>query len=337
MKNRNGTLHVAFLLLPQFTLTPFSSMIDILRLCADEGDQSRPIHCRWTLVGVTDRPVVSSCGVAITPWTDCDRLEQYDYLVVVGGLLKGQQASGAVLDIIRRAAQKNVKLVGLCTGSFALVRAGLMTGRRCCVSWYHHNDLLALSDDITPVSSQLFVVDGNRITCAGGTGAIDLAIWMVERHLGDGVAQKAMRIMQVDRARGGTASQPQPANYLNASSDRVRKALILIEQNLSTPLKVQEIAQQVNISKRHLERLFIAELGHSPRTISREIRLRHGLWQLTHSNRSVSDIAADCGFCDAAHFSRLFRQTFGDSPSALRTRGADCQIPEVQNVKATTR
>ncbi|WP_343559253.1 GlxA family transcriptional regulator [Kiloniella sp. b19] len=311
-------LHVAFLLLPQFTLTPFSSMIDILRLTADEGDQSRPIRCRWTLIGLTDDPVTSSCGVEIKPWADCDDLGQYDYLVVVGGLLKGQQAPGPVLDVIRRAAQQKVRLVGLCTGSFALVRAGIMKGRRCCVSWYHHNDLLALSDEVTPVSSQMFVVDGHRITCAGGTGAIDLAVWMVEQHLGRGVAQKAMRIMQVDRVRGGTAAQPQPSTYLNASNDRVRKALIIIEQNLSTPLKVQEIAEQINVSKRHLERLFLTELGHSPQTISREIRLHHGLWQLMHTNRSISDIAADCGFSDAAHFSRLFSKSFGEPPSTLR-------------------
>lgn len=76
------------------------------------------------------------------------------------------------------------------------------------VSWYHHNVFPESFDDVILDSKQMFVVDGNRITCAGGTGAIDLAGWMIERHLGRGVAQKTIRILQVDRIRSGNSAQP---------------------------------------------------------------------------------------------------------------------------------
>ncbi len=74
-------------------------------------------------------------------------------------------------------------LIGVCTGVFALIKAGVMGGRRCCVSWYHHGDLTRRFPDIEPVADRLFVDDGNRLTCAGGTAAADLAAYLVERHL----------------------------------------------------------------------------------------------------------------------------------------------------------
>ena len=58
-------LTVGFLLTNNFTLTALSSFIDALRLAADEGDGSRPIRCRWRILGRKGEPSVSSCGIAV--------------------------------------------------------------------------------------------------------------------------------------------------------------------------------------------------------------------------------------------------------------------------------
>ncbi len=261
----------------------------------------------------------SSCGVEITPQHDTTDLAQYDYLIVVGGLLhKGPQADPETIKILQKAAGLGTSIVGLCTGSFAMIRAGLMKGRRCCVSWYHYNDFLEEFHDVKPVADQVYVVDGNRITCAGGAGALDLAAWLVEKHLGKAAAQKALRILQVDKIRSASAPQPQPPLIHISNNDRVRKAVLTMEQNMSAPLSVEEISNRVNISKRQLERTFSEHLGLSPQACYRDLRLRHGLWQLLNTDKAISDIAADCGFSDASHFSRHFSKTFKRPPSSIR-------------------
>ncbi|MCZ4279318.1 GlxA family transcriptional regulator [Kiloniella laminariae] len=315
------SLSVAFILLPNFTLTPFSSVIDVLRLAADEGDFSRPLKCRWSLISPKPgKPVKSSCGIEITPTQDIADLGQYDYLVVVGGLLhKGPQADAETIKVLQQAAALGVSIVGLCTGSFAMIRAGLMNGRRCCVSWYHHNDFLEEFSDVKPVADQMYVIDGKRITCAGGAGALDLAAWLVERHLGKAIAQKSLRILLVEKVRSANAPQPQPPTIKLSRNDRVRKAVLTMEQNMSTPLSVEDIARRVNISKRQLERIFSEHLNMSPQACYRELRLRYGLWQLLNTEKAISDIAADCGFSDASHFSRHFSKTFKRPPSSIRS------------------
>lgn len=312
-------LSVGILLLPNFTLMAFAGFVEALRLAADDGDGSRQINCQWTIIGPDLTPVRSSCGVDVTPWETFPDPARFDYVVVVGGLLHaGPDTPPEMAKYLKRAASASVRLIGLCTGVFLLIRAGLMKGKRCCVSWYHYQDLVDEFPDVEPIADQLFVTDGNRITCAGGAGAVDLAAWLIERHCGRAWAQKSLRILVIDRARAPNSSQPQPPSMKATRNERVRRAILLMEQHLGDPLSVEEIARRVNISKRQLERIFRQELGKSPHEVALELRLNYGQWLLLRTNRPITDIAAECGFADSSHFSRAYRNAFAETPSSAR-------------------
>jgi len=323
-KAASKTLSVGFVLLPSFTLAAFSSIVDLLRLSADEGDRSRPERCSWTVLGPDMSPISASCGLQVLPWETYSRPERFDYVVVVGGLLHDDVAyNRAMLKFLRDAAGRGVPIAGVCTGSFAMAEAQLLKGRKCCVSWYHFFDLLERHNDVIPVADQLFVQDGNFITCAGGLAALDLGAWMVERHLGPGRAQKGLHILLTDKARSGLDAQPQPPGVGLVADARVKRAMLLIEQNLSTPPKVHEIATSVGLSKRQLERLFRKIAGKSIQEFSRDLRVYYGLWLLANSNKSITAVATESGFADPSHFNRLFRATFGCPPSVLRKGGPE--------------
>jgi transcriptional regulator GlxA family with amidase domain len=312
---------VGFILLPHFTLLPFAAFIDALRLAADEGDQSRQINCRWTVMGESTAEVDSSCGVSVRPWEEFRDPAEFDYIVVVGGLLhQGPTVSRKLVAYLQDADAKHVSLVGLCTGSFAMIRAGLMQGRRCCVSWFHYKDLLDEFTGVIPVADQLYVDDGDRITCAGGAVAADLAASIIERHLGRSWASKSLRILVMDSARPANTPQPQPAREIAVENSKVKRALLLLEQNMSRPLATEEIARRLNLSSRQLERLVTRETGESLQKLYRNMRLHYGLWLLQNSKRSITDIALECGFADSAHFSRVFRVAFDKTPSAARKK-----------------
>lgn len=312
-------LSVGFVLMPSFTLLPFSAFIDALRLAADEGDQSQQIHCQWTVMGPSLAPISSSAGVQITPWETYRDPAQFDYIVVVGGLLSETlHGSQHVISYLQQADNAHVPIIGLCTGSFAMIRAGLMHQRRCCVSWFHYRDLADRYNNVIPIAEQLFVDDGDRITCAGGAVAADLAAYIIERHLGQSWARKSLRILVMDSPRPANAPQPQPVSDYQVDNKWVVRALLLLEQNLSRPLSTDEIADRLSISKRHLERLFISETGDSLQKFYRKIRLNYGLWLLQNTPRLITDIAQETGFSDTAHFSRAFRATFDKKPTEYR-------------------
>lgn len=312
-------LAVGFVLMPSFTLLPFSAFIDALRLAADEGDQSRQINCQWTVMGPTLEPISSSAGVTVKPWETYRNPADFDYIVVIGGLLDSTlEGSEHVVDYLQQADRAHVPIIGLCTGSFVMIRAGLMDQRRCCVSWFHFKDLTERYANVTPIADQLFVDDGDRITCAGGAVAADLAAYIIERHLGQSWARKSLRILVMDNPRPANAPQPQPNADYQVDNRWVARALLLMEQNLSRPLSSDEIASRLSISKRQLERLFINDTGDSLQKFYRKIRLRYGLWLLQNTDRLITDIGQDCGFSDTAHFSRVFRQAFEKKPTDYR-------------------
>lgn len=313
-------LSVGFVLMPSFTLLPFAAFVDALRLAADQGDQSRQINCQWTVMGPTLEAIASSSGVTVQPWETYRNPVDFDYVVVVGGLLnKTLQGSQHVVDYLQKVNVAHVPIIGLCTGSFVMIRAGLMEQRRCCVSWFHYKDLTDRYTNVTPIADQLFVDDGDRITCAGGAVAADLAAYIIERHLGQNWARKSLRILVMDNPRPANALQPLPGGEYHVNNRLVGRALLLMEQNLSRSLSSDEIAARVGISKRQLERLFNRETNDSLQKFYRKIRLRYGLWLLQNTKRLITDIAQECGFADTAHFSRAFRGVFNKRPTDYRT------------------
>jgi len=313
-------LKFGFVLLPHFTLTAFATFVDTLRLAGDEGDFSRPVDCRWTFMASNPDGVTSSCGARISREASLKNPHQFDYIVVCGGLLhRGDVLSDELKNFLQEAASAGITLIGLCTGALILARAQLMVGRRCCISWFHYQELEKEQTGVIPVADQLFVVDGNRITCAGGVASADLAAWIIEKHFGRAKAQKSLHILSADQARLPNNPQPHPVMGAQAVNDRVRRATLLMEQNLATPLSIKDIAKRVNISRRQLDRVFRQELNHPPQVFYRNLRLEFARHLLTHSRRSVTNVAMECGFADAAHFSRLFKKAYGHPPSKVAT------------------
>lgn len=317
-------LRVGFVLARQFTLTAFASFVDVLRLAADEGDRSRQVRCRWSVMSSTRAPTTASCGVEILPTCGLLDPREFDYVVVVGGLLQdGRQVDAATLDYIRKTAAAGVTLIGVCTGSFVLAQAGVMKGREACVSWFHRRDFLDGFADVTPVSDRLYLIDGDRITCSGGAGVADLAAALIEQRLGAEVARKTLRVMLIDGARPAAAPQPMPAlaSARATGDDEVRRAVLIMEQNMSRPPTVEQIAARVGLSARQLERRFLDELGQTPAAVFRAMRLDYGRWLIEKRGCAVGEAADNAGFSDGAHFTRLFRKRWGLAPSTLRATG----------------
>jgi transcriptional regulator GlxA family with amidase domain len=322
-------LRVGFVLLDQFTLAAFSGLIDVLRLAADIGGGSRQLHTAWTVMSVSGASRLSSCGVSLAPNSALRDVADFDYIAVCGGNdYLNRQPSSALLDYLRGAARVGVRLLGICTGTFAIAHAGLVGDRRVCVHWNVLDAFNELFPGVNAVVDRLFVDEGDLITCAGSTAAIDLGLYLVSRHCGRDKAQQAMRHMMVQDIRSSRVPQPHFYSGLEGVLDvRIRQAAHFIEQRLDDPPTVAAIARYVGVSSRQLDRIFDAELGIGPAAFQRRLRLDYGRWLLENSRRKVTEIAIDAGFADSAHFSRDFKQTFGYPPTRHRRIAATESSP----------
>jgi transcriptional regulator GlxA family with amidase domain len=311
---------VGFTLAPDFTLLAFSGFIEALRHAADVGDLSRPIWCSWTVMSHSLTPIKSSCGLEVRPWETFREPREFDYIVLVGGLVDSlHRVPPELTSYLITAVRRGVSVIGLCTASFVLAQAGLLKGRRCCVHWYHYPDFRDRFPDVNAVIDELFIEDRGLITSPGGSATVDLAVDIVARRVGADRVVKVLRHLILDWNRPMDHAQvPYLGDSMELIDSRVRRASIFMERNLAMPLTSDQIAREVGLSPRHLERLFNVFLRDSPAGYFRKLRLRRAHWLLHHSTISVTDVAMECGFADSSHFAKRYKEFFGYPPGLSR-------------------
>lgn len=310
---------IAVVPLPNFTLASFSLFIDVLRLAADEGDRSRPIRHRWTVVAPALQAIRASNGIECMPWETLGDPMRFDYIILCGGLLRRRHdKDDQIIAWLKKADAAGVCILGLCTGVFTLAQAGLLDGRKVCVSWYHVHEFHEEFPHANVVATELMVVDGDRVTSAGGRGAADSAAWIIERHAGAAVARKALDILLIGSPSKGDQLQPRPPVADGIQNEIVRRAILLMEERRDRPLQIPALAKAVGIARRQLERLFLRETGSSPAAFGAKMRVQYAEWLLSSTETPLTEIALACGYADLAHFSRSYRSARGMPPSAWR-------------------
>src|SRR5205814_10678733 len=122
------------------------------------------------------------------------------------------------------------------------------------------------------------LADGRRVTCGGGAAAAAPATSRTGRLLGRPVAQKASQVLLFGRPPAGSDAQPPPPLSETVSEPRVRRALLLMEQNLARPILVAAVAAELGLSARQLERLCRQHVGMGPASLYRQLRMRYANW-----------------------------------------------------------
>ncbi len=110
----------------------------------------------------------------------------------------------------------------------------------------------------------------------------------------------------------------------------VRLAIRFLQDNLERPLSVEETALQVNVSSRHLARLFTEHLGVSPSEYLERTRLDRAGGLLRRTDLPIKEVASRTGFSSVHYFTRRFHHLYGVAPGAFRERGMGGPVRIVQ-------
>jgi len=95
--------------------------------------------------------------------------------------------------------------------------------------------------------------------------------------------------------------------------------LVYIQANLDKDLGLAALGKRANLSPAHLQRVFKAEIGESPKAYATRLRVERAAFCLLAHESTVARLAADCGFQSPETFIRAFRRRFGKTPSEYRS------------------
>lgn len=313
---------IVFFLVPDFTMVAFATALEPLRSANRMlGFQAY----NWRLASADGKPVRASNGVecAVDTSLEDERrkmtgVDRPSMVIVCAGLNVETYAPRTVLAWLREEYNRGVSVGGLCTGAYVLAQAGLLANRRCAIHW---ENLPGFAEKFPKVQvfADLFEVDQNVYTCAGGTAAMDMMLKLIGDDFDDHLVNRVCEQMLTDRVRSPTDRQRLPLRArLGVQKSKVLSIIELMEANLAEPLSLVEIADHVGLSRRQIERLFRHEMGRSPARYYLEIRLDRARHLLLQSSMPVVEVAVACGFVSASHFSKCYRELYARSPQQER-------------------
>jgi transcriptional regulator GlxA family with amidase domain len=324
----------AFLTLPNYSLIAVANALEPLRMA--NRVLGKEVY-EWSLISMDGQPSEASSGLRLSPTDALEKLGPVDILFICGGINVREAVSPPLLTALRRLADRRVPLGALCTGGYALARAGLLDNFRASIHW---ENLSALREEFPRVrmSDQLFTIDRDRFTCSGGTAPLDLMLNLIQLRLGSRISQLVSEQFIVDRVRKDTDRQYIPLRAQIGISHRgLIRVAQLMEENIEKPLSLDKIAKATGLSRRQIERLFKRDLNCVPKRYYLEMRLRRARELLLQTAMPIMDITAACGFQSPPHFSKCYRAQFGHPPSAERKIGeADARGAASKHKRATS-
>jgi transcriptional regulator GlxA family with amidase domain len=303
------------LTLPNYSLIAVANALEPLRMANRVVGEE---VYQWSIVSLDGTPDAASSGLSLAPTAQLKKMGEVDVLFVCGGINVREAVSPGLTAYLRRLAERHVPLGGLCTGGYALAKAGLLDNHRATIHW---ENLSALREEFPRVriSDQLFSIDRERFTCSGGTAPLDLMLTLIESHLGAKISKRVAEQFIMDRVRKDTDLQYIPLRAQVGVSHRgLIRVAQLMQQHIEKPLSLETIAKSSGLSRRQIERLFKRDLNCVPKRYYLEIRLRRARELLLQTAMPIMDITAACGFQSPPHFSKCYRNQFGHPPSAER-------------------
>lgn len=313
---------IVFVLVDNFSMIAFSSAVEALRL----ANRALVYNAyRWLVISCNGEPVAASNGLSINVDGSLGdfrrgRLDVItpDLIVISSGVQVEQFNNTELNGWLRANAKDNRRIAGLCTGAWILARAGLLEDRRCAIHWETLPAFAEAFPDVD-VHADLFEIDDNLYTCAGGTSALDMMFHLIAEDFDEKLVEQVAALCVTDRVRNPQDRQRLPLRArIGLHNTKLIDLIELMEANIADPLSLVDLSKHAGLSRRHVERLFGQYLGRSPARYYLDLRLDRARHLLLQSDLPIVEVAIACGFVSASHFSKCYRELYGRSPKADR-------------------
>jgi transcriptional regulator GlxA family with amidase domain len=247
-----------------------------------------------------------------------EALAEAETIVVPGVRDPTEPLPQAALTALRDAAARGARVASICSGAFALARAGLLDGRRATTHWKATATLAALHPAVDVDPDALYVDEGPILTSAGAAAGMDLCLHMIRCDFGAAVAAETARAAVMALERPGGQSQFVAHEPPTAAGATLAPLLAWAEAHLADDLSLEVLAGRAHVSPRTLTRRFREQTGSTPLQWVLRARIRRAQQLLETTGDSIEGVARRSGFASPVTFRSRFRRVVGVGPQRYR-------------------
>jgi transcriptional regulator GlxA family with amidase domain len=316
----NENIQIGFLIFPGFPMSCLTSMIEPLRAANEITGKDL---FSWRLVSEDGKRVQASAHVWFEPdliLEDCGKLDRLYVLSGPTSIFSKQSKSNGTL---RRLARHGVAMGGISGGVFPLARAGLLDGHITSVHWCYEAAFAAEFPKLE-ATEHVIVLENECHTASGASAAFDLSLHLIEEAMSADVATEVACWFQHPLVRGLGVTQRKPTFAAEITNDMlppiVRKAVDIFTSNMEETVKIADVAKDVGVSARQMERLFLRSTGKTPLGYYRSLRMHKARQMLLYGKDSMIQIALAVGYSSTASLSQTYVEVFGIPPKEDRKK-----------------
>ncbi|MEW2917010.1 GlxA family transcriptional regulator [Ruegeria sp. ANG10] len=313
-------IEIGFLLFDGFPMACLTSVIEPLRAANEIAGQEAFL---WSLISENGQKVQSSAGVGFEAERSLATCKDVDIIFLLSSPTSVFNNPSFGNGALRSLGRHGTVLGGISAGVFPLVRSGVMQGHPVSVHWCYEAAFEAEFPEMD-ARSEVIVRDASRTTVSGAAAGFDLALHLIQDRLGGDVAHEVACWFQHPMMRGASVQQQVPSATAPDTGDNlpplVSRSVALFAAHMSEPISVAEVAQQMGVTPRQIERAFKQATSQSPSHYYRAMRMKAARQMVVYTKDPIPQIASAVGYGSVAPLVTHYRAAFGLSPSEDRRR-----------------
>ena len=287
------------------------------------------INCQ--IVTINDQPVKGYNGIQIMPTQLLNKSETPDIIIVSSSAEVVVDCCDASINFpdknkiaqwLNQSHQRGSILASYCTGSFLLAATGMLNGKTATTHWRSADFFRRLFPFIKLDAEQL-VVDNGDVICSGGSiSYIDLALFLIDKHVGKDVTSDCAKLLVFDPVRQKQSPYVSFQQHKDHEDQPILRAQEWLETHYKNDISIDDLAEQVGLGSRTFKRRFKSATTENPINYLQRIRVEQAKSKLEKTTEPINNIIWSVGYEDVSSFRQLFKRFTGLTPKDYRHKFA---------------
>lgn len=275
------------------------------------------------LVGLNAQTKVSNGLFTVTPDKVLEEVKRTDLIIIPavhGDISQVLANNSALVSFISKHYKAGAEVVSLCIGAFLLASTGLLKGKSCTTHWLMADEFRKMFPDVHLVPYKVITDEGGIYTSGGAYSSLNLILYLVEKFAGREMAILSSKVFEIEIDR----TSQSPFIIFHGQKDhedlQIKKAQEYIEQHYQEKITVDELASQLALSRRNLERRFKKATSNSIVEYIQRVKIEAAKLSLESSRENVNEVMYSVGYSDTKAFRTIFKKITGISPVEYRSK-----------------
>jgi transcriptional regulator GlxA family with amidase domain len=320
--------HISIIVYEDVLATAVSTATALL-VSANEAVARRggPVPFEIELVGVRVKSVQSNlpmkfyCSKTISDEFDTDIViippMSTDTDEHINASLSGNRE---LVEWIKERYKRKAQIISLCTGAYFLAECGLLNGMPATSHWGAIEDLQKRYPLIDFRSSHVVTHSKAIITGGGGFSSLNALLYFIEKSCGKEISVELSKYYALDYGRTSQSIFTIFSGQRRHNDDEIHEAQSYIEKTFKTDISVEDIARQVNMSKRNFIRRFKNATSLNPIEFIQRIKVEAAKKALEAGETNIAAVTYSVGYNDLRTFRMVFKRITGLTPVEYRNR-----------------